>query len=417
MSSLLENVQEYFNEAAQRLGLSEGLRDVLLEPDRTVVVKIPLSVGGSLKVFQGYRVQHCNARGPYKGGVRYHPDVEMGEVSALAQLMTWKCSLLDVPYGGGKGGITCDPSIMNRKELEELTRAYVRALIPVIGPYVDVPAPDVNTDEQTMAWMVDEASLLREGNMLPIVTGKPIALGGSVGRRESTGYGIAAVTLRALERLNIEPTSATVAIQGFGKVGSWAALRLSRAGVKVVAISDSSGGLFRAEGLDVEKLMKYKSASKYSSISGCEEDGTQKISNRELLTLDATVIIPAALENQVTGDVASDMQCKIVIEGANGPVTPEGADKLKGKNIVVVPDILANAGGVTVSYFEWCQNLQGFSWTLQEVNERLDRMMVSCLDQVWDLADNMKSNLRSAAYVLAIKRVLEAMRLKTSLFD
>jgi len=412
-STLLENVQHYFDRAADKLGLDETTRKALSEPDRLVVVKLPMRVNGELKVFQGYRVQHNNARGPYKGGLRYHPSVELDEVTALAALMTWKCSLLNIPYGGAKGGIACEPWTLSQEELETLSRLYIRALMPNIGPLVDVPAPDVNTDEKIMGWMVDEASTIAGRSMAPLLTGKPIALGGSLGRRESTGFGVAVVALAALKKLGIDKTKATAAVQGFGKVGCWAAMRLHKEGVKVVAVSDISGGLYRKEGLDIKALYDYVQTSPRHLIAGYEEPGIQAISNEELLTLDVDVVIPAALENQIDETVAKKMRCKIVSEGANGPTTPEGDAVLESRGIIAIPDILANAGGVTVSYFEWVQNLQGLAWSFDEVISKLDTMMVSCLNEVWDLADELKTNLRTAGFVLAIKRVLEAMKLRS----
>lgn len=413
-STLLENVQHYFNRAADKLELDEKVRKVLSEPDRLVVVNIPMRAGGELQVFQGYRVQHNNARGPYKGGLRYHPSVELDEVTALAALMTWKCSLLNVPYGGAKGGVACEPWNLTQGELETLSREYIRALMPNIGPLVDVPAPDVNTNEQIMGWMIDEASTIAGHSMNPLLTGKPVALGGSLGRRESTGFGVAIVAITALKKMGIDKTKATAAVQGFGKVGCWTAVRLHNEGCKVVAVSDISGGLYRKEGLDIKALYDYVQTSPRHLIAGYEEPGIKPISNEDLLTLDVDLVIPAALENQIDGNVAKKMRCKLVVEAANGPTTPEGDAELEARGIVAVPDILANAGGVTVSYMEWVQNLQGMAWSLEDVNNKLDSMMVGCLDEVWALADELKTNLRTAGFYLAIKRVVEAMKLKSS---
>ncbi len=412
-STLLENVQHYFNRAADKLGLDADLRKVLSEPERTIIVNLPMRANGKLRVFQGYRVQHSKVRGPYKGGLRYHPDVEMEEVTALAALMTWKCSLLNIPYGGGKGGITVDPRELTRKELERLSRLYIRALMPNIGPHLDVPAPDVNTDAQIMAWMIDEVTTIAGGNMAPTLTGKPVAMGGSLGRTESTGYGIAICAMTALKKVGIDPKKATAAVQGFGKVGMWTAIRLHNEGVKIVAISDISGGLYRKEGLDINALSNYVKTSPQHLIAGYHEPGITAIGNVELLCLDADLIVPAALENQITAEVAKKMRCKVISEGANGPVTPEGDAVLEERGIVSIPDILANAGGVTVSYMEWVQNLQGLSWSFDEVINKLDKMMVDCLNEVWDLAAELKTNLRTAGFVLAIKRVVEPMKLKS----
>lgn len=409
--SLLDNVKVFFEQAAKKMALDDGIRQILEEPDRVIEVKIPGTENGKPKVFKGYRVQHNNARGPYKGGLRYHPSVEMDEVKALAALMTWKCSLLNIPYGGGKGGISCDPSKLTKKELEHLSRSFIRLLMPNIGPTVDVPAPDVNTDEQIMAWMVDEASQIAGESMLPLLTGKPVSLGGSLGRRESTGYGVAIVGVEALKKLGIDPTKATAAVQGFGKVGGWAAERLYKMGVKVVAVSDISGGYYCRDGINIVELMQYTETSKGHLIEGYSAPGLSKISNEELLTLDVDLLVPAAMENQITPDVAKRVKAKVISEGANGPVTADGDAVLAERGIVVIPDILANAGGVTVSYFEWVQNFQHLSWTFEEVMSKLDAMMVSCLNDVWAVSQKEKCSLRTAAFILAISRVLEAMKL------
>lgn len=412
-ATLLENVKTYFDEAASKINLDPAIKKVLTEPDRLLVVNIPTRVGGKVEVFQGYRVQHSNARGPYKGGIRYHPSVELEEVTALAALMTWKCALLNVPYGGAKGGISCDPTTMTTRELEALTRAYTRALMPVIGPHTDVPAPDVNTNEQMMAWMVDEASSIVGHSMLPLVTGKPIALGGSLGRRESTGYGVAAVTVAALKKMGIDPKTATIAVQGFGKVGGWTAERLHKWGCKVVAVSDISGGKYCKDGLDIAAMLEYTKTSKNHLIEGYTAPGVVDIDNDGLLTIDADVLIPAAMENQITADVAERMRVKLVVEAANGPVIPEGDAVMAKRGIISVPDILANAGGVTVSYFEWVQNLQGLSWGFDEVIEKLDKMMVGCLDDVWAEAKRLDCTLRTAGFALAIGRVVESLMLRS----
>lgn len=409
--SLLDNVKVFFDQAAKKMALDDGVRQMLEEPDRIIEVKIPGTENGKPRVFKGYRVQHNNARGPYKGGLRYHPSVEMDEVIALAALMTWKCSLLNIPYGGGKGGISCDPSKMTVKELESISRAFVRRLMPNIGPTVDVPAPDVNTNDQIMAWMVDEASQLAGESMLPLLTGKPVALGGSLGRRESTGYGVAIVAVEALKKIGVEPAKATAAVQGFGKVGGWAAERLYKLGVKVVAVSDISGGYYCKDGLNVVELMKYTNTSKGHLIEGYAAPGLTKISNDELLTLDVDLLVPAAMENQIDPGVAKRIRAKVIAEGANGPVTADGDAVLAQRGIVVIPDILANAGGVTVSYFEWVQNFQHLSWTFDEVMNKLDGMMVSCLSDVWAVSQKEKCSLRTAAFILAITRVVEAMKL------
>jgi len=413
VSSLLENVQTYFDEAARVMNLNPSLKKALMEPDRVITVKLPVMVNGKLEVFQGYRVQHNNARGPYKGGLRYHPSVEMSEVTALAALMTWKCSLLNIPYGGAKGGIAVDPSKLNKKELETLSRAYIRAILPNIGPQTDVPAPDVNTDGQIMAWMVDEASTMVGHSMLPLITGKPIAFGGSLGRAESTGYGVAVVAAAALKKMGIELKNATVAVQGFGKVGAPAAHRMAEWGCKIVAVSDISGGKYCKDGLDMKALQAHVDKHPKHLIEGFTGPGVVDINNDQLLTCECDVLIPAALENQIDANVAERLKCKLISEGANGPVTPEGDAVLAKRGIIAIPDILANAGGVTVSYFEWVQNLQGNYWTFDEVIDRMDKMMVSCLDDTWAAAEEYKCTLRTAAFILAIRRVVETMLLRT----
>ncbi len=412
-ASLLENVQKYFDEAAKVMNLNPSLKKALVEPDRTIVVNLPIMVGGKLEIFQGYRIQHNNARGPYKGGIRFHPQVELSEVSALAALMTWKCSLLNVPYGGAKGGIAVEPWKLTKKELENLSRAYVRALLPNIGPQVDVPAPDVNTDGQIMAWMVDEASTMVGHAMLPLITGKPVAYGGSLGRAESTGYGVAVVAAAALKKMGLPLKGATVAVQGFGKVGAPAALRMAEWGCKIVALSDISGGKACKDGLDMKAVQKHIAAHPKHLLEGFTGPGVVDINNDQLLTYECDVLIPAALENQIDADVASRLKCKLISEGANGPVTPEGADVLAKRGIIDIPDILANAGGVTVSYFEWVQNLQGYYWTFDEVIEKMDKMMVTTLDDVWAGAKEHNCTLRTAAFILAIGRVVETMLLRS----
>ncbi len=414
-STLLQNVQVYFGKAADELGLSDELRGLLSAPQRTVLVNIPVKVGGKTRVFHGYRVQHNNARGPYKGGLRYHPAVDLQEVEALAALMTWKCSLLNVPYGGGKGGVAVDPSTLNESELEELSRKFIRALMPVIGPQVDVPAPDVNTDGRIMAWMIDEAESIVGQSMLPLLTGKPVALGGSLGRTQSTGYGVAITGIHALEKIGLDRAKATACVQGFGKVGMWTARRLHDEGVKVVAVSDISGAFYCEDGIDIDALSQYTGTSPRHLIAGYSQPGLKVIDPAEILTLDVDLVCPAALENQITAEVARKMRCKVVSEGANGPTVPQGDAILTERGIISVPDILANAGGVTVSYFEWVQNLQGFYWGFDEVINKMDSMMLSCLDEVWELAEQLGTNLRIAAFVASIRRVIAAMECRLSI--
>lgn len=412
--NMLANARAYFEAAADRLGLNQNIKDILQRTERELMVNIPVNMDdGSVKVFEGYRVQHNSARGPYKGGIRYHPQVSMDEVRALAALMTWKCSVADIPYGGGKGGITCEPADISTRELEQLTRSFVRAIRPIIGPRTDIPAPDVNTNATVMAWIVDEFSSL-EGQAVPeIVTGKPILMGGSLGRREATGYGVARTALELLSLLGRSPEATTVAVQGFGNVGSWAAERLYRAGCKIVAISDVSGGYFNPEGFDIDDVMRYQETSPRGLLQGYSA-GSQKITNEELLSLEVTMLIPAALENQLHSGNAGDVKAEIIVEGANGPTTLLADEMLYQRGTIIVPDILANAGGVTVSYFEWVQNLYGFAWEFDDVISKMDGKMVTNLKNVWEMSKDMDISLREAAFTIAIKRVVESMKLRNS---
>ncbi|MEW6522886.1 MAG: Glu/Leu/Phe/Val dehydrogenase [Bacillota bacterium] len=411
-TSLLDHVRSYFDDAADLIGLDPGYRQVLFYPERVLAVNIPAKVGGTLQVLRGYRVQHSSVRGPYKGGIRYHPAVEVDEITALAALMTWKCSLLNLPYGGAKGGVACDPALMSLAELELLTRRYVRMLMPNLGPLVDIPAPDVNTNERIMAWIVDEASVLAGYNVPSIVTGKPLTLGGSLGRREATGYGAASLALAALQLLGRDARDTTVAIQGFGKVGSWAARRLAEAGCKVVAVSDVSGGKYRALGLPVAQLAEFTAGPPEQFLHGCRVPGAEDLSNRDLLELDVDVLVPAAMENQITAEVAQNVKAALVVEGANGPTVPAADTILANKGCVVLPDILVNAGGVVVSYFEWVQNLQAISWSLAEIQQRLENVLVNGLHAVWEATQDLGITPRQAAYVLAIRRVDEVLKLR-----
>lgn len=411
-ATLLEGVRVYFDQAVQHLGLDEGYRERLFHPERSLVVSIPVLINGKWQVFKGYRVQHSSLRGPYKGGIRYHPDVDMDEVSALAALMTLKCALLDIPYGGGKGAVACDPTSLSAEALETITRKYVRLLWPNLGTMVDIPAPDVNTDEKTMAWFVDEAMALGGYGMLGTVTGKPLVLGGSVGRREATGYGLAYIGLEALEVMGRDPARCTVAVQGFGKVGRWAAAKLQEAGCRIVAVSDITGGKFCKDGLNVKAVMDQVTRAPAQGVAAYHAPGVKEINNQELLVLDVDVLIPAALENQITPEIARQLKASLVLEGANGPTLPEADDILTAKNVVVLPDILANAGGVCVSYFEWVQNLQCLAWDVAEVDRRLKGIMVRSLHEVWALAREHRVNHRTAAYMLAIKRVSDVLRMR-----
>jgi glutamate dehydrogenase (NAD(P)+) len=367
---------------------------------------------GRVQVFRGYRVQHSRLRGPAKGGFRYHPDVDLDEVRGLASLMTWKCALLDLPYGGAKGGVTCNPALMSSRELTQLTRAYAAALAPIIGADVDIPAPDMNTNESTMAWFLDELER-RTGSYDPaVVTGKPIALGGSAGRGEATGRGVAHVTRLMLARAGVALEEARVVVQGYGKVGFEAVRSLAESGCKIVGISDVSGGLYNPKGLDIPRINAYIQSRPNRLLEGYPGEDAEAITNAEVLTLDCDVLIPAALEGQITAANARDVRAWIIVEGANGPTTAEADRILADNGVVVIPDILANAGGVVVSYFEWLQGRQGAKWTLEQVRSQLDSMMTTAFEHVVQRAAEDNVSLRQAAFLIAVERVAQAARLR-----
>ncbi len=405
-----QSMMDRFDVAAEILELDTGLYEYLSKPTRIHITSIPVTMdSGELKVFEGFRVIHNEVLGPSKGGIRFAPDVHLDEVKALAAWMTWKCAVVGVPFGGAKGGITCDPSQMSSGELERLTRRYTANLMDVFGPEKDIPAPDMNTNEQTMAWILDTYSMHARRTETAVVTGKPILIGGSEGRREATGRGVMTTTLAAMERLGLRPGQSTAAVQGFGNVGSVAAQLLSQQGSTVVAVSDVSGGYYNAAGIDIDAAIAY-SAAHGKSLAGF--DGAEPISNEELLTLDVDVLAPCAKENQITAKNAGQIRAKIIAEGANGPTTAEADEMLSEHGVVVIPDILANAGGVTVSYFEWVQDRQGFFWSVDRVNRRLDRMMRDAFNKVFDASEKYDTNLRIAAYVLAIEKVAGALKLR-----
>lgn len=396
---------------AKVINLNDGIREILKAPKRELTVNFPVRMdSGEYRVFTGYRVQYNMARGPTKGGIRYHPQVTLDEVRALSAWMTWKCSVMNLPYGGAKGGVICDPKHMSKGELERLTRRFASEIAPIIGPEMDVPAPDVYTDSQTMAWIMDTYSMLKGYSVPGVVTGKPIAIGGSEGRGEATGRGCMYVIREAAKRQGLKTKGATVAVQGFGNAGSVVAnLASKELGVKVVAVSDSRGGIMNTkDGLDIAKVEAHK--QKTGQVEGFP--GAQKISNEDLLKLDVDVLIPAALENQITSKNASLIKAKIVAEAANGPTTPEADEVLFKNHITVLPDILANAGGVTVSYFEWVQDLQGYFWTEKDVNERLESVMSASYRAVADSAEKYGVNNRTGAYAIAVERVANAIRLR-----
>jgi glutamate dehydrogenase (NAD(P)+) len=404
-----ESMMSRFDRAAQLLNLDPDLYTVLRVPNRELKVYIPTRMdSGRIQVFEGYRVQHNFARGPAKGGIRFAPDVSLDEVRALAAWMTWKCAVVNVPFGGAKGGIICDPQQMSTGELERMTRRYAAELLDFIGPEKDVPAPDMNTNEQTMAWIMDTYSMHARHTVTAVVTGKPIDLGGSSGRREATGRGIMIVVNQAIKRFKMTPDQTRVVVQGSGNVGGIGAQLMHEAGYKVVAISDIHGGIYNPKGVDIPKALEYLRATR--SFEGYED--VEFVSNQELLELDCDVLVPAATENQITSQNADKLKCKVLAEGANGPTTAGADEILHEKGIFVVPDILANAGGVTVSYFEWVQDRMGYFWREDVVNERLQDKMVASFNDLCRYADQHSVDTRTAAYMLAIDRVAYDTRMR-----
>ncbi|MCG0276054.1 MAG: Glu/Leu/Phe/Val dehydrogenase [Thermosediminibacteraceae bacterium] len=404
-----EIVQKQIKAACEKLGLEDSVYEVLKEPEKVLTVSIPVRMDdGSVKTFIGYRSQHSTVLGPAKGGVRFHPDVTMDEVKALSAWMTFKCAVVGIPYGGGKGGVRCNPKELSSAELERLSRGYFRAISPIIGPEKDIPAPDVYTNAQVMAWFMDEFSQLKGYNTPGVVTGKPIVLGGSLGRTEATSRGVMFIIREAAKKIGLDLTKATVAVQGYGNVGSIAARLLHELGCKIVAVNDSQGGAYNPEGLDPVALLEYKKKNK--TVKGFP--GSRDITGEELLELDVDILVPAALENVITSRNADKIKAKIIGEAANGPTTPEADEILYKNGVLVIPDILCNAGGVTVSYFEWVQNLMNFYWTEEEVNNKLEHIMVKAFNEVFNIHKEYGVNMREAAYMLAIKRIAEALKLR-----
>ena len=400
---------EQFDEASRHLDLAPDIIELLLLPQRELTVNFPVEMDdGDVTMFTGYRVQHNTSRGPAKGGIRYHPQVDLDEVRALAMWMTWKCAVVDIPYGGAKGGVTCSPKEMSQRELENLTRRFTSEISPLIGPESDIPAPDVNTTPQTMAWIMDTYSMNKGYSVPAVVTGKPIALGGSLGRNEATGRGVAIVTEELLKERKMK--EANISVQGFGNAGYIAALLLEEMGHLVVAVSDSQGGIYNPKGLDVETTKKCKD-DKGSVIYNVHSEIT-RIKSEDVLTYNCDVLIPAALENQITEQNAHRVQASIIVEAANGPTTPEADKILEDKGVFIIPDILANAGGVTVSYFEWVQGLQHLFWTEEDVNNKLKSIMLNSYRDVLSLANEKDVSMRTAAYMIAIERVAEAVKLR-----
>ena len=406
-----ENVLKVMDEAAQILGYSESDIEPLKYPERELKVSVPVVMDdGSTRVFEGYRIQHSTSRGPAKGGIRFHPAVNNDEVKALAAWMTFKCAVVNIPYGGGKGGVVCDPNELSENEIRAITRRYTAAIAPLIGPEQDIPAPDVGTNAAVMGWMMDTYSMLKGHCIHGVVTGKPIELGGALGRNEATGRGVMFTTRNIMKKMGMEMKGTDVAVQGMGNVGSITAKLLHQEGMKVVAVSDVSGGIYKKEGLDIPAILAYLGKDRKNLLSGYEEDGMTRITNEELLELPVTVLVPAALENQINGTNADKIQAKLIVEAANGPTAAEADPILNDKGVVIVPDILSNAGGVVVSYFEWVQNIQSVSWTEEEVNAKLERIMNNSFEAVYNIAQEKKVPLRTGAYLIAVDRVVKAKK-------
>lgn len=399
--------QQQVTAAAEKLGLEQGVLNILLEPMRVLTVNIPVRMDdGSIKTFIGYRSQHNDAIGPTKGGIRFHPDVNLDEVKALSMWMTFKCGVVGLPYGGGKGGVKVNPKELSEGELERLSRGYIRAIAPIVGPEKDIPAPDVYTNAQIMGWMMDEFSKICQHNVPGVITGKPLILGGSKGRNEATARGCLFTIREGAKKRGIDLKEATAVIQGYGNAGSVAAALLAELGVKIIAVSDSRGSAYNPNGLDPKAVLDHKKVT--GSVVGFP--GSENISTAELLALECDILVPAALENQITVENADSVKAKIVAEAANGPTTPEADRILFANGIMVIPDILANAGGVTVSYFEWVQNLQNYYWSEEEVNQRLEDVMVNAFNATYAMAEEHGVDMRTAAYMVSLNRVTQAIK-------
>ncbi|MCH8494101.1 MAG: Glu/Leu/Phe/Val dehydrogenase [Balneolales bacterium] len=408
--SPFESMMERFRFATDLLKINEGMFQYLASPVQTTIVSIPVIMdNGEIQVFEGYRVIHDNVLGPSKGGIRYSPDVDIDEVKALAAWMTWKCAVVNVPFGGAKGAIKCDPKKLSQREIEHITRRYTSAMFDVFGPDPDIPAPDMNTNEQTMAWIMDTYSMHARKTETAVVTGKPILLGGSRGRKEATGRGVVTVTLAAMTKLGMAPNRSSVAVQGLGNVGAVSAVLMHEQGAKVVAISDISGAYYNENGIDIPAAIAYTAGNK-GTLEGFQ--GCEIISNADLLELDVDVLIPAAKEDQINRYNAENIKARIISEGANGPITASADEILEKKGILVIPDILANAGGVTVSYFEWVQDRQGYFWTEERVNRRLTRMMREAFQLIYGVMEQYDITLRQAAYVYAIDKVAKTLAMR-----
>jgi glutamate dehydrogenase (NAD(P)+) len=401
------------DKAANILGLEESDYSFLRYPERELIVSIPVQMDdGRVEVFTGYRVQHSSLRGPCKGGIRYHQDVDHDEVKALAAWMSLKCSVVNIPYGGAKGGVRVNPEKLSRRELEALTRRYILGILPIIGPQKDIPAPDVNTNAEIMGWIMDTYSVFK-GHAVPgVVTGKPLEIGGSLGRKEATGRGVMLCSLEVLARLGKDIKSTTVAVQGYGNVGQTAATLLYNQGCKIVAISDISGGYYNPDGLNIPEINQYLLNNSQKILEGYNGQGVIKINNEELLTCDCDILIPAALKNQITAEISHKVKAKIIVEGANGPTNTEADKILADRKILVIPDILANAGGVIVSYFEWVQNNQSLMWDEEKINEMLRKTIVGAFNDVWAKAKEKNTTLRMGAYMVALERLVQARKIR-----
>jgi glutamate dehydrogenase (NAD(P)+) len=408
-----ENMLEVLEKAANMLGLEEKEYITVKYPERELKVSIPVKMDdGSIRVFEGYRVQHSSSRGPCKGGIRYHQNVDNDEVKALAAWMSFKCAVVNIPYGGGKGAVKVNPKELSKNELENLTRRYTAMILPLIGPERDIPAPDVGTNSEIMGWIMDTYSLFQGYTVSGVVTGKPIEVGGSLGRTKATGRGVMLITKETLHRLGYPVIGTKIAVQGMGNVGGVAAELLYDEGCKIIAVSDVSDGLFNEKGLDVKAIGKYLSADPNHLLKDYNKEGVKHITNEELLTCDAQVLIPAALENQINERIANEIKANIIVEAANGPTTVEGDKILEARGIKVIPDILANAGGVVVSYFEWVQNIQSLTWDEEEVNRTLEKIMIRAFNEVWERAGKNDTTMRIGAYMVAVDRIVKAKKIR-----
>lgn len=405
-----QNMLDVLDDAALKLGLEHNDYSTLRTPERELIVSVPVIMDdGHTEVFTGYRVQHSSSRGPCKGGIRFHPNADLDEVKALAAWMSFKCAVVNIPYGGAKGGVTCDPAELSMSELQRLTRRYIAMILPLIGPEKDIPAPDVGTNPQVMAWIMDTFSMFKGYSVPGVVTGKPIEIGGSLGRTEATGRGVMLSTLTMLDKLGLEAQNMTVAVQGFGNVGSIGAKLLKEKGFCIAAISDAFCALYKKDGINIEAAIQYANNNN-KSIKGYYEEGIQVMTNETLLELDVDILFLAALENQIKKDNADRIRARIIVEGANGPTTKDADEILANKGIIVIPDILANAGGVVVSYFEWVQNGQSFMWDENYINNNLEKIMKKAFTEVWDVHIEKRVPLRMAAYMVALNRIVKAKK-------